>query len=71
MNKKTLELLKAEEEIKNTLLEHQEYVRTIKIEIDYLNNNEPNSIDYINALKESLKVFNESIEYLETLLYEK
>ena len=71
MSKKTLELLKAEEDIKNTLLDHQGYVKMMKTEIDYLNNNEPNSTDYINALEESLEIFNNSIDYLEGLLYNK
>lgn len=71
MSKKTLELLQAEKNIKDALLEHLEYAKIIKNEINYLNKNEPNSTDYIDALKESLEVFNNSIDYLEGLLYNK
>ena len=67
MNKKILELLKAEEEIKEDIIENNIFVKDLTTELKYLIK-EGCSQDAIAEIKEKINIFEKQTEYLESLL---
>jgi len=67
MNKKTLQLLKAEEEIRLELKDSWNSMKKLEFELDFLVSKEPEKLRRIKQLEESIKCLYKHIEYLEYL----
>ena len=67
MNKKLIEILKAEEEIKENIIENNIFTKDLTIELKRLIKEEC-SQDAINEIKEKIDIFEKQTEYLESLL---
>jgi len=67
MNKKTLLLLKAEQEINSEIRESFEYMNELEIELSFLNAHEPERYNRISELSQSIKSLYKHIKFLESL----
>ena len=67
MNKKLIEILKAEEEIKENIIENNIFAKDLTTELKRLIK-EGCSQDAINEIKEKIDIFEKQTEYLESLL---
>ena len=67
MNKKTLELLKAEQEIESEIKESLRHVRGLEQELDHFCAREPEKLKHIKNIQKSIQSLYEHIQYLEKL----
>ena len=67
MNKKLIQILKAEEEIKENIIENNIFTKDLTTELKRLIKEEC-SQDAINEIKEKIDIFEKQTEYLESLL---
>ena len=67
MNKKTLELLKAEQEIESEIKESWQHMRELEQELDHFCVLEPEKLKHIKNIQQSIKSLYEHIQYLEKL----
>ena len=65
MNKKALEGLLKEEEIKQEMDDIKKSIRHLEIELDYIENKEPHNYKYIRNLENRIDKFHEQWEKLD------
>jgi predicted nucleic acid-binding protein len=64
MNKKALEGLVKEEEVKEEINDVKKSIRHLEIELDYIENKEPHNYKYIRSLENQIDNFYEKLDKL-------
>ena len=65
MNKKALQGLLKEEEVKQEIADIKKAIRHLEIELDYIENKEPHNYKYIRNLENKIDEFHEQWEKLD------
>ena len=65
MNKKALQGLLKEEEVKQEIADIKKAIRHLEIELDYIENKEPHNYKYIRNLENRIDEFHEQWEKLD------
>jgi protein-arginine kinase activator protein McsA len=65
MNKKSLELLKQEEETKEQIIDSWKYIKDLEAELEFLLTREPNEYKYIASVRDQIDTLYKQIEKLE------
>ena len=64
MNKETMESLKKEEEINQEIVDSWKHIKDLEAELEFLYAREPNEVEYIERLKNTLDNLYEKIDTL-------
>ena len=65
MNKKAMEGLKKEEEIKGQIDDLKKSIRHLEIELDYIENKEPHNYKYIRLLEKQIDEMYDMLDVLD------
>jgi hypothetical protein len=66
MNKKSLELLKQEEETKEQIIDYWKYIKDLEAELEFLLTREPNESKYIASVRDQIDTLYKQIEKSES-----
>jgi polyhydroxyalkanoate synthesis regulator phasin len=65
MNKKTLQLLREEQEMKEQIIDLRKHIKDLEMELEFMYIREPNEYKYISSLEKKIDKLYEEVESIE------
>lgn len=65
MNKKTLQLLREEQEIREQVIDLRKHIKDLEMELEFIRVREPNEHKYMSSLEKKIDKLYEEVESIE------